>query len=116
MRSFNVFGPYQDPTSQYAAAIPAFVTSILKDQPPTIYGDGLQSRDFSYVENVVEANILAATAKQTAGQVVNIACGQSITVNEVIDDINEVLGKDIKPKYVSDIIKFISVFNILAFI
>jgi len=99
LRYFNVFGPNQDPTSQYAAAIPAFVTAILKDKPPTIYGDGLQSRDFTYVDNVVEANLFAAKAKHTSGQVLNIACGQSVTVNEVIDDINEVLGKNIKPKY-----------------
>jgi len=99
LRYFNVFGPHQDPTSQYAAAIPAFVTAILKDQPPTVFGDGLQSRDFTYVDNVVEANLLAARVKQTAGEVVNIACGEAVTVNEVIDDINEVLGKNIKPKY-----------------
>lgn len=99
LRYFNVFGPHQDPTSQYAAAIPAFVTAILKDKPPTVYGDGLQSRDFTYVDNVVEANLLAARAKQTKGEVLNIACGQAVTVNEVIDIINELLGKDIKPKY-----------------
>jgi UDP-glucose 4-epimerase len=99
LRYFNVFGPHQDPTSQYAAAIPAFVTAILKDKPPTIFGDGLQSRDFTYVDNVVEANLLAARAKHTAGEVVNIACGQAVTVNEVIDIVNGLLGKDIKPIY-----------------
>jgi nucleoside-diphosphate-sugar epimerase len=99
LRYFNVFGPHQDPTSQYAAAIPAFVTAILKNKPPTVYGDGLQSRDFTYVDNVVDANLLAARVEHTAGQVVNIACGQAVTVNEVIDIINELLGKDIKPVY-----------------
>ncbi len=99
LRYFNVFGPHQDPTSQYAAAIPAFVTAILKDQQPTVFGDGLQSRDFTYVDNVVEANLLAARAKHTAGEVVNIACGQAVTVNEVIDIVNELLGKNIKPLY-----------------
>jgi nucleoside-diphosphate-sugar epimerase len=99
LRYFNVFGPHQDPTSQYAAAIPAFVTAILKDKPPTIYGDGSQSRDFTYVDNVVEANLLAARAKQTAGEVINIACGQAVTVNEIIDMINEILGKKVKPIY-----------------
>jgi len=99
LRYFNVFGPHQDPTSQYAAAIPAFVTAILKDQPPTIFGDGEQSRDFTYVDNVVEANLLAARAEHTAGEVVNIACGQAVTVNEVIDIINELLGKNIEPIY-----------------
>jgi UDP-glucose 4-epimerase len=99
LRYFNVFGPHQDPTSQYAAAIPAFVTAILKDEPPTIFGDGEQSRDFTYVGNVVDANLLAARAQHTAGEVVNVACGEAVTVNEVIDVINKSVGKDIKPRY-----------------
>jgi len=99
LRYFNVFGPYQDPTSQYAAAIPAFVTAVLKNQPPTIYGDGQQSRDFTYVDNVVDANLLAARAEHTAGQVINIACGQAVTVNEIIDMINKLAGKSVKPLY-----------------
>ncbi len=99
LRYFNVFGPQQDPTSQYAAAIPAFVTAILKDEPPTIYGDGRQSRDFTYVDNVVEANLLAARAGQTKGEVINIACGLAVTVNEIIDMINDVAGKNVKPNY-----------------
>jgi nucleoside-diphosphate-sugar epimerase len=101
LRYFNVFGPHQDPTSQYAAAIPAFVTSILKDTPPTIYGDGEQSRDFTYVDNVVEANLLAARAKQTKGEVINIACGEAITVNAIIDMINKIVGKNVKPTYLA---------------
>jgi nucleoside-diphosphate-sugar epimerase len=99
LRYFNVFGPQQDPTSQYAAAIPAFVTSILKNKPPTIYGDGEQSRDFTYVDNVVEANLLAAGVKKTEGQVVNIACGEAITVNAIIKMINEITGKSVRPVY-----------------
>jgi len=99
LRYFNVFGPYQDPTSQYAAAIPAFVTAILNDTPPTVYGDGLQSRDFTYIDNAVEANILAARAEQTTGQTVNIACGQAVTINQIIEMINEIVGKNIKPVY-----------------
>jgi len=99
LRYFNVFGPHQDPTSQYAAAIPAFVTAILKDKPPTIFGDGLQSRDFTYVDNVVEANLLAARVKHTKGEVINIACGKAVTVNEIIEVINNLLGKNIKPIY-----------------
>jgi nucleoside-diphosphate-sugar epimerase len=99
LRYFNVFGPHQDPTSQYAAAIPAFVTAILKDKPPTVFGDGEQSRDFTYVDNVVDANLLAARAGHTAGEVVNIACGQAVTVNQIIDMINDLIGKDIKPIY-----------------
>jgi len=97
LRYFNVFGPYQDPSSQYAAAIPAFVTSILKDTPPTIYGDGEQSRDFTYIDNVVQANLLAAKVPETQGQTVNIACGKAVTVNQIIDMINKTLGKNIKP-------------------
>lgn len=100
LRYFNVFGPYQDPTSQYAAAIPAFVTGILKDTPPTIYGDGEQSRDFTYIDNNVEANLLAARVKESHGEVVNIACGDRITVNEIIAMINEIVGKDVKANYV----------------
>jgi nucleoside-diphosphate-sugar epimerase len=100
LRYFNVFGPHQDPTSQYAAAIPAFVTSILKEKQPTVYGDGMQSRDFTFVDNVVQANLLAARAKQTAGEVINIACGQAVTVNEIVEMINAAVGKNIKPKYV----------------
>jgi len=100
LRYFNVFGPYQDPSSQYAAAIPAFVTAIIRNQPPTIYGDGEQSRDFTYIDNVVEANLLAARAKRTSGEVINIACGQAITVNAIIDMINQLLGKKVKPTYV----------------
>jgi len=99
LRYFNVFGPHQDPASQYAAAIPAFVTAILKDKPPTIYGDGEQSRDFTYIDNVVQANLLAARAKQTKGEVINVACGEAVTVNAIIALINELLGKDIKPNY-----------------
>jgi len=99
LRYFNVFGPHQDPTSQYAAAIPAFVTAILKGQPPTVYGDGQQSRDFTYIDNVVHANLLAARAKRTAGEVVNIACGEAVTVNEIISMINVMTHNNVKPKY-----------------
>jgi UDP-glucose 4-epimerase len=97
LRYFNVFGPYQDPTSQYAAAIPAFVTAILRDERPTIFGDGEQSRDFTYVDNVVQANLLAASAKKTDGCVINIACGYSVTVNQIIDMINKIVGRNIRP-------------------
>jgi UDP-glucose 4-epimerase len=102
LRYFNVFGPHQDPTSQYAAAIPAFVTAILKDESPTIYGDGEQSRDFTYIDNVIHANLLAARAKQTQGEVINIACGQAVTVNAIIDMINGIVGKQVKPFYADE--------------
>ncbi|MEN6578776.1 MAG: SDR family oxidoreductase [Phycisphaerales bacterium] len=99
LRYFNVFGPQQDPASQYAAAIPAFITAILKNQPPTIYGDGEQSRDFTYIDNIVHANLLAARTKKTAGEVVNVACGEAVTVNAIIGMINRLLGKNVKPIY-----------------
>jgi nucleoside-diphosphate-sugar epimerase len=100
LRYFNVFGPYQDPASQYAAAIPAFVTSIADGKSPVVYGDGEQTRDFTFIANVVHANLLAANAAQTAGQAVNIACGERISVNATISLINEFLGTSVAPKYV----------------
>jgi UDP-glucose 4-epimerase len=97
LRYFNVFGPRQDPNSQYAAVIPKFITSILNDESPVIYGDGEQSRDFTFVKNVVDANILSCESKKTG--VFNIACGRRITINELVDYINEILGKGIKSVY-----------------
>jgi nucleoside-diphosphate-sugar epimerase len=100
LRYFNVFGPRQDPNSQYAAAIPKFITKMLKGEPPIIFGDGEQSRDFTYVKNVVESNILAAVSVEVGhGEVINIACGERITLNQLIDKINETLGTEIKPIY-----------------
>jgi len=100
LRYFNVFGPRQDPKSQYAAAIPAFVTLILRDQQPTVFGDGTQTRDFTYIDNVVHGNILAAQVKRIRGEVVNLACGVRISVNQVIFRINELLGKDVPTNFV----------------
>jgi len=100
LRYFNVFGPRQDPKSQYAAAIPAFVSAIMRDEPPTIYGDGEQTRDFTYIDNVVHANSLAANAERTQGEVVNIACGERVTVNAIIQQINRLLGKQVESNYV----------------
>lgn len=99
LRYFNVFGPRQDPASQYAAVIPAFVTAMLAGRQPTIYGDGLQSRDFCYVENVVRANLLAANEDIPPGEVVNIACGRSVTLLELVTEINRLLGTSIEPIY-----------------
>ncbi|ODS40541.1 MAG: Vi polysaccharide biosynthesis protein VipB/TviC, partial [Candidatus Altiarchaeales archaeon WOR_SM1_79] len=84
LRYFNVFGPGQDPKSEYSAVIPKFITALLKDKQPTIYGDGLQTRDFSYIENVVDANILACKAKNASGKIFNIACGERISLNEIV--------------------------------
>ncbi|MFQ5423827.1 MAG: SDR family oxidoreductase [Phycisphaerae bacterium] len=102
IRYFNVFGPRQDPTSQYAAAIPAFVSAILEDRPPTVYGDGEQTRDFTFIENIIHANLLAASASETHGEVVNVACGERITVNAVIEQINTLLGKAVRAKHVDE--------------
>lgn len=99
LRYFNVFGPSQDPNSQYSAVIPLFIGKMLKGESPVILGDGEQSRDFTYVQNNVEANILAATATGGAGEVINIACGTSISLNELVQLINEELGTSIKPIY-----------------
>jgi nucleoside-diphosphate-sugar epimerase len=97
LRYFNVFGPRQDPTSQYAAVVPKFVTAILRGEQPVIYGDGQQSRDFSYVTNVVQANLLAATAPGVGGQVFNIACGQRYNLLDLVSTINRILGTAITP-------------------
>jgi len=100
LRYFNVFGPRQDPTSQYAAVIPRFITKMLKGESPVIFGDGEQSRDFTYVKNVVEANILASISDKVGhGEVINIACGESITLNQLVNRINEILGTNIRPIY-----------------
>lgn len=97
LRYFNVFGPRQDPNSQYAAVIPKFITAISSDKSPIIYGDGNQSRDFTFVKHVVDANILSCESNKTG--VYNIACGRRITINELVDMVNEILGKDIKSLY-----------------
>lgn len=99
LRYFNVFGSNQDPNSQYSAAIPKFITAILNGDRPTVYGDGEQSRDFTYVQNVVEANLLACEAEGVAGETFNIACGESITINQLIQKINEIFGKHVQSKY-----------------
>jgi UDP-glucose 4-epimerase len=99
LRYFNVFGPRQDPKSDYAAVIPAFMSRMLKGQQPIVFGDGEQSRDFCYVDNVVNANLAALDADKLAGEVVNIACGERITLNEIIALINRALGTDIAAEY-----------------
>lgn len=99
LRYFNVFGPKQDPKSQYAAVIPRFISAILKGERPTIYGDGKQTRDFTYVENVVEANLLACFKEGIEGEVFNIAYGASTSVNELLRLLLELTGKDAVPIY-----------------
>jgi UDP-glucose 4-epimerase len=99
LRYFNVFGPRQDPKSDYAAVIPAFVSRMLRGQRPIVFGDGEQTRDFCYVDNVVLANMLALKAEKLGGQVVNIACGERTTLNQIIAEINGLLGTDIEAEY-----------------
>jgi len=99
LRYFNVFGPRQDPHSQYAAVVPRFIARLLEGKPPVIYGDGNQSRDFTYVGNVVAGNLLAASAPNVAGEVLNVATGGSLTVNELSTAIQETLGVQIEPVY-----------------
>lgn len=99
LRYFNVFGPRQDPNSQYSAAIPAFVTRMVKGERPIIFGDGEQSRDFCYVDNVVDANLRAGARDGLKGEVVNIACGERVTLNAIIGLINEHLGTKLVPDY-----------------
>jgi UDP-glucose 4-epimerase len=99
LRYFNVFGPRQDPKSQYAAVIPKFITEMLAGRRPTIFGDGRQSRDFVYVDNVVEANLLAADAPAAVGRVINVACGQSIDLLQLVAGINRALGTNLEPVF-----------------
>jgi len=99
LRYFNVFGAHQDPAGDYAAVIPAFVSALLKDRSPVIYGDGEQTRDFTHIDNVVEANLLAAQAERAEGQAINVACGQRVTINEVVTEVGRLLGKDIAPTH-----------------
>jgi len=97
LRYFNVFGPKQDPASQYSAVIPKFIKLIREIKRPVIYGDGHQSRDFTYVENVVRANILACEANNVQGQVFNVACGERTTLLRLVEAINCILKTDVKP-------------------
>lgn len=101
LRYFNVFGPRQDPTSQYSAVIPKFINLIKDGISPTIYGDGEQSRDFTFVQNVVEANLLACKEglENFSGEVFNIAFGKRITVNKMVQTINEILSTNVRPEY-----------------
>jgi UDP-glucose 4-epimerase len=99
LRYFNVFGPRQDATSQYSGVLALFIPAVLQGRRPTIYGDGEQSRDFTYVKNVVDANLLACKAPGVGGQVFNVACGDRITVNSILQQINKITGKDVSPIY-----------------
>ncbi len=99
LRYFNVFGPRQDPNSQYAAVIPKFITCFLNNTAPQIYGDGEQSRDFTYIDNVVSANMLAAEAKNVSGEVLNCACGKQTSLNDLVKLLKYLLSSKVNPDY-----------------
>ena len=99
LRYFNVFGPNQDPNSQYSAVIPKFIKAIMNDERPVIYGNGTQTRDFTYVDNVVEANLIAAEKDCESGLVMNCACNEQIILNELVNEINYYFSKNVKPIY-----------------
>jgi UDP-glucose 4-epimerase len=99
LRYFNVFGPRQDPNSQYAAVVPLFITAIAAGRPVTIFDDGGQSRDFTYVENVVAANLLAADAEGASGRIFNVSAGRPTSVGELADTIGTLLGKPVEREY-----------------
>jgi nucleoside-diphosphate-sugar epimerase len=99
LRYFNVFGPRQDPTSQYAAVVPRFIRTIAAGEPVTVHGDGEQSRDFTFVDNVVAANLLAAEAGGVAGEILNVATGASVTVNALAETIATMLDKPLERFY-----------------
>jgi nucleoside-diphosphate-sugar epimerase len=99
LRYFNIFGPRQDPASQYASVIPLFISRMLKNEKPVIFGDGEQTRDFLFVSNVVEANMLAVKADSSEGEVFNIGYGEETSINELTRKINEILKMNIRPAY-----------------
>jgi nucleoside-diphosphate-sugar epimerase len=99
LRYFNVFGPRQDPLSDYAAVIPLFISLMARGQRPTVNGDGLQSRDFTYIDNVVQANLRAAEAPNVGGEVFNVACGQRYTLLDLVSALNTILGTCIEPAF-----------------
>jgi nucleoside-diphosphate-sugar epimerase len=100
LRYFNVFGPRQDPGSEYSAVIPKFVTAIREDRSPTIYGDGEQTRDFTHIANAVRANLLACEAAEDAlGEAYNAACGDRISLNQLVEILAKLAGKSVRPEY-----------------
>ncbi len=94
LRYFNVFGPRQDPSSQYSGVISRFISALLSDQQPVIYGDGEQSRDFTYIDNVIAANLKAAETTKGIGQVINIANGERVTLNQLLDHLKKLTGRN----------------------
>jgi nucleoside-diphosphate-sugar epimerase len=100
LRYFNVFGPRQDPQSMYAAVIPRFITCVLRGEPPTVYGDGRQTRDFTYIDNVIQANLAACVAPKAAcGGVFNIACGERVSLLDILEIVYALAGKRVDPVF-----------------
>jgi UDP-glucose 4-epimerase len=99
LRYFNVFGPRQDPDSEYAAVIPRFIKAFITGTKPTVFGDGEQSRDFTYVDNVVYGNLLAVQAPNAAGKVMNLACGAKFTLNQLLDLLRRITDSDTEAVY-----------------
>jgi nucleoside-diphosphate-sugar epimerase len=99
LRYFNVFGPRQDPLSQYSAVIPKFITALLKREAPVIFGDGEQSRDFTYIDNVIDANMLAAEAPDASGQTFNVACGERVSLLQLLEDLREIIGVEVETNF-----------------
>jgi UDP-glucose 4-epimerase len=99
LRYFNVFGPRQNPKSQYAAVIPRFITRILSGEPPIVFGDGEQTRDFTFISNVIDANWIAATHPKAAGEAFNIGCGNQTSLNQLLGILSDISGREAKPTY-----------------
>ena len=100
LRYFNVFGPRQDPQSMYAAVIPRFITSVMRGEPPTVYGDGRQTRDFTYIDNVIQANLAACAAPKTAcGGVFNIACGERVSLLDILEIVYGLTERRVEPRF-----------------
>ena len=102
LRYFNVFGPRQDPLSEYAAVIPKFIMAMLGGRRPVIYGDGTQTRDFTYIDNVVQGNLLACEAEGAAGECVNLAAGGQVSIGGLVAQLNAILGTDLPPAHVEE--------------
>jgi UDP-glucose 4-epimerase len=99
LRYFNIFGPRQDPNSQYAAVLPRFIAAVKRGEQPTIYGDGLQSRDFTYIANAVQANLLACTAVGVGGEYYNVACGTQFSLLDLLNEVAANLGLSANPRH-----------------
>jgi len=99
LRYFNIFGPRQNPYSPYTGVLSIFISAYIRGQTPTIFGDGEQSRDFTYVANCVEATLLACTAPEAAGKVVNVGVGEQFTLNRTVALLNQIFGREVKPNY-----------------